>query len=698
MNADQKNLFDLLPAIHRIRDEKGGGPMQELLDVIAGQVAVLEEDLEQFYDDQFIETCAEWVVPYIGDLIGYRSLYRLESGIGRARAEVANTISYRRHKGTVAMLEQLAHDVTGWPARVVEFFQLLVTTQFMNHIRLNNALTTDVRGWRQLESLDGPFDVMAHSVDTRSIITGEGRHNIQNVGIFLWRLGAYRLSRSPAVGLDSKRWLLSPTANNSRLFTRPQTELSVTQRAGYLNVPAPISRRRMSEFCEDYYGDGKSVFIEGVAIDKITICDLSDVAGGWAHTPPTAGKVLIDPVLGRIAFGDPQALPPLVTFHYGFSTDMGGGEYERAATFELPSLPVQGVTSPASVQTAINARVSGQAIQIEDNGRYAETLTLAVKPGERFELRGANGRRPTIVLGGEMLITGGDDQAEVTLNGLLLIGARIRVTGTLRYLRLKHCTLVPGLSLDTNGIPQKPDEPSLIVETGGLTIKVDHSIIGGIRWHELSRVEIKDSIVDATDSAGVALAGPGAVPPGSVAPMGGTMRMEESTVFGKVHVLVMELISNSIISAKTKSGDGWVAPVLVERKQVGCCRFSFLSDGARTPRRYKCQPDLEIAIRTEAAEKEARGKNQTLTDAERAAIRIEVVSWLKPSFTALRYGEAAYAQLRSRSPKHIYEGADDESAMGAFHDLFEPQRRTNLRIRLDEYLRFSLEAGIFTVT
>ena len=34
--------------------------------------------------------------------------------------------------------------------------------------------------------------------------------------------------------------------------------------------------------------------------------------------------------------------------------------------------------------------------------------------------------------------------------------------------------------------------------------------------------------------------------------------------------------------------------------------------------------------------------------------------------------------------------------MGAFHELFEPQRETNLRIRLDEYLRFGLEAGVFT--
>jgi hypothetical protein len=33
--------------------------------------------------------------------------------------------------------------------------------------------------------------------------------------------------------------------------------------------------------------------------------------------------------------------------------------------------------------------------------------------------------------------------------------------------------------------------------------------------------------------------------------------------------------------------------------------------------------------------------------------------------------------------------------LGAYHLLFAPQREANLRLRLDEYLRFGLEAGIF---
>ena len=55
-------------------------------------------------------------------------------------------------------------------------------------------------------------------------------------------------------------------------------------------------------------------------------------------------------------------------------------------------------------------------------------------------------------------------------------------------------------------------------------------------------------------------------------------------------------------------------------------------------------------------------------------------------------------QLALSCAKEILNGADDESEMGAFHDLFQPQREINLKIRLKEYLRFGLEAGIFYET
>ena len=65
------------------------------------------------------------------------------------------------------------------------------------------------------------------------------------------------------------------------------------------------------------------------------------------------------------------------------------------------------------------------------------------------------------------------------------------------------------------------------------------------------------------------------------------------------------------------------------------------------------------------------------------------------SFTSLRYGDAGYCQLSQICAVEIREGADDQAEMGAFHDLYQPQREANLNSSLGEYLRFGLEAGIF---
>ncbi|MCY7358151.1 MAG: hypothetical protein LH609_11960, partial [Rudanella sp.] len=101
-------------------------------------------------------------------------------------------------------------------------------------------------------------------------------------------------------------------------------------------------------------------------------------------------------------------------------------------------------------------------------------------------------------------------------------------------------------------------------------------------------------------------------------------------------------------------------------RQEGCVRFSYVPPGSRVPAPYRCQP-------------------QTAADAAR----------VRPVFTSLEYGDAGYGQLSTRCAPEIGQGADDGTEMGVFHNLYQPQREANLRIRLDEYLRFGLEAGIF---
>ncbi len=668
MNYDAAALYRLLPAVQRIRDEAEGGPLKELLAVLAEQIAVVEENLEQLYDDQFIETCAEWVVPYIGDLIGYRPLYAVVPKMLSQRAEVAHTIALRRRKGTATVLEQLARDVTDWNARAVEFFQLLATTQYMNHRRPGNHYAPELRRGESLERIGTAFDTVAHTVDVRRIESGRGRYNIQNIGLFLWRLDAFRLRHSPAFGVDAERFMFSPLGHDMPLFTRPQTEDEITHLAGPLNVPEPISRRVLRAYTDLYYGENLSLLVEAEGVDttpgNVQVCDLSDDGPGWNHLP--LNSVSIDPLLGRIAF--PAGSAPgnvRVMFHYGFSMAMGGGEYERQESFAIDTPPDQTVVQGQSVHNALNAVVAGGVVQIDDSGRYEETPAIAIDPDAAVELRAGNERRPTLVLGGDFEIRLAVNSA-FTLNGLLLTGGTLRVpalpgTGP-RLLRLRHCTLVPGLALTRQGEPVAPTGLSLVIEQPDTTVEIDASIVGAVRTVDSVTVNIANSIVDATAATAIAFSHPDGIS------AGGALTLEQVTAIGKVHARLLPLVSNSILLAGLSAGDTWPAPVMAERRQEGCVRFSFLPLEARTPRRYRCPPE-------DAADSEST-----------------------PGFTTLRYGAPAYCQLAAHTPDTIRRGADDEGEMGAFHDLYQPQRETNLRIRLAEYLRVGLEAGIFYAT
>lgn len=703
MTSNAQRLYDLLPAIYRIRDAEADKPLAALITVLAEQNGVLQADLEQLYDDQFIETCAAWVAPYIGDLIGYRTLHGASPKTASGRAEVANTIAYRRRKGTASVLEQLARDVTGWNARVVEYFQLLATTQYMNHTRPFNHYAPDLRQWELLERLHTPFERVAHTVDVGRIAKGEGLYNIPNIGIFLWRLNAYPLTRSPAVEIDARRFMCSPLGNNISLFNRPQTEDEITHLAEPLNVPMPLSRRVMHEFFEQYYGPDPGLqqgpdlsvvlHVDGLRVpgSDVEVCNLADAGGGsWAHEPQA--RVAIDPELGRIAFRagqEPETVE--VTYRYGFSADMGGGEYERGATIEALLTPVTAVAMPAAVQDALDARASGGVVHIEDSGRYEETLNVNIDAGSRLELRAANEHRPILVLGGELSISGGED-AEVTLNGLLITGDVLRVpagTNGLRKLCLRHCTLVPGVALDIDGIPQQPGAPSLIVERADVTVVLDHCIIGGLRAVAGARVEINDSIVDTHDATAVALADPDDESAGAV------LSVRDSTLIGKLHTRQLELASNVIFLAELAVGDTWTAALRSTQKQDGCVRFSYVPEPARLPQRYRCQPDLGISLAVEAALAAHPGLTLLEQDALTASVTAGARARIVPAFTDLRYGQAAYAQLSNACPVEIREGADDEAEMGVFHELQQPQRVTNLHVRLEEYLRIGLEAGVF---
>jgi len=669
VSFDAQRLAELLPAVYRLRDAQiagtipaTAGPLAALLAVLADEIAVLEENLDQLYDDQFIETCAPWAVPYIGDLIGYRLLHGRAPGAGSRRAEVAHTIAFRRRKGTASMLEQLARDVTGWNARVVEFFQLLATTQYMNHVRPGNRVAPSLRDVDALEWIGTAFDPVPRTLDVRRIASRRGRYNIPNVGIFLWRIEAHRLERSPAVpqpgDATGRRFRFGPLGADVRLHTRPEVEEEISHLAEPANVPAPIGRRLMHRHPERYYGERKSVavFFDGalVPLAQIAVCNLADDGADWAHDAPP-GKVAIDPELGRLAIAADLAPPGAlhVTHHYGAPGELGGGEYPRGHALASPPAELKRVPDDhATIQAALAALGGAGVVEITDNGRYVEALSVDVAADRAIELRAAIGRRPLVELTAPMTLRGGNGAA-VILNGLLVAGDAIVVPAAgnqLRRVRITHTTLAPGRALAPDGAPVAPGATSLAVERADVELALERSILGALRLDAGASARITDCVIDAGAADAIACAAPGGGDPDS----GGALAIESSTVIGAIRCESLHA-SNAIL----------LGGATVVRRQEGCVRFSFLPLAAAAPRRFRCQP-------TPGA-----GSNNF------------------PRFTSLRYGAPGYCQLALRTPEAIRRGAEDESEMGVFRFLYQPQRESDLVTRLDEYLRVGLQAGLF---
>jgi hypothetical protein len=152
-----------------------------------------------------------------------------------------------------------------------------------------------------------------------------------------------------------------------------------------------------------------------------------------------------------------------------------------------------------------------------------------------------------------------------------------------------------------------------------------------------------------------------------------------STLFGKVEVHAIELAENSIFNGMVR----------VARTQIGCVRFCYVPDGSRTPSQYNCQPALV---------KQAVDDNADIPPEEKDAAKQSEIDRVRPLFNSTRYGSPTYCQLADDCADEIKSGADDESEMGVFHDLFQPQRAANLRARLDEFTPAGMEAGIIYVS
>jgi len=380
---DPDELYALLPSIVRQNDQiQGGGVLQALVAVIAQQAQVISAALDQQYDDQFIETCAPWVVPYIGDLVGFTPLRPLGPGQPSAtRAEVADTIGDRRRKGTAGMLEQLCADVTGWPGIAVEYFGRIATAQYVrNHLRPGNA-TVDVHSPMTAVDIGGAFDLPPRTLDVRRIDTGRGRYNVPDVGLFVWRLAWYSVADHPLRQVGTNRYAFDPFGGSIPLVNPPAETAGEFDLLGRPNVPFFLQYYPMYTGLQNYSAPAPvEVSVNGTAYEASAIgwCNLST----W--TPPTTPgiAVAVDPELGRLVFATPPAADAAVTasFTYAFSGDYGGGAYDYPvpAGEAVAEAGLSTTTVPAFADVGDQLAAAGnELVQILDSGIWPGDLSLA---------------------------------------------------------------------------------------------------------------------------------------------------------------------------------------------------------------------------------------------------------------------------------------------------------------------------------
>jgi hypothetical protein len=442
-------------------------------------------------------------------------------------------------------------------------------------------------------------------------------------------------------------------------------------------VPAPDAR------LDDDYGSGESFVLlrpgnppTPLSVNKVRVCDLRDILDtggtviGWNHeTAVPAGTVGIDPERGRVLLGAASDGPLLATFHYGSARAMGGGEYERTPPGDQLATQ-RSVANGDALQPALDAIRGGGRLLIGDSLRYAQTPVFKVNgvvapgaPGLEVVVAARNPARPLIAAAGDVTLAIGA-RGRLLLDGVVFSGGALRLAAAPdnqpRELVLRDCTLLPGRALNRDGSAVSPGAPSLVVQHPFAKVTLERCITGPLLVVGDAEVVLQDCIVDAGAPENTAFAADAAGAPGA------QLTINECTLIGKLHSKLLRLASNSIFFARlaTAPAKPWSGPIVAERRQEGCVRFCYVPPGSVTPRRYRCVPD----------------------DAHAGVL---------PHFTSLRYGDPGYGQLRFATPKSIREGASDGGEMGVLHALFQPQRETNLHIRLEEYLRFGLHAGVF---
>ena len=698
----RETLYGQLPAVYRRRDAERGEPLRALLAILDEQFQRVQADVETTWDNWFVETAEEWLVPYLGQALGLPVTRNVSAIAFSRRAFVANAIHYRRGKGTAATVELLARDLTNYPTRVVEFFTRMAWNEAINH-QTSRQATLDIRSTIALERLGGPFDAAMRTAEVRRIASGRGKVNLPNLGLFMWRSQLWPIAGADAEAMGipgTSAWWFRPIGGERPLYAPLETEVDPRAVADEASVPLALSRRRLWDQARRLGADMRwpfTIAIHGdapaghstrqVRDDEIDICNLETI-------PATvnAGRAIVDPQRGALVLGANLVAGlsnvEVVTDHFiATPGNIGAGPWNRGE--EVRSWLASWTSPPEArtvgYQVVVQREGTGTAIVntlddavrgwndfltgLPDDAARGQALGLILVADSRTHLApparairmpagavlgvGAARLDDTMVVAdsvrplvrGTIRVQGLDrtasNRGELYVNGLMVDG-RIRVqNGALQGLRVVSSTVLAPRAIDVEGQDGA---------NAGLTVRLERSILTDV-------------------VTGGAFAG---------------LDVTDTAVTGEVHApLTPASMLASTVLGTTRCGQLNATSCLfddlvtIEQQQDGCVRFSYVPVDSRTPRRFRCQPDLAI--------EEAAGT------AAAALVRLRV----RPQFISVDVHAPGFLLLDALTPAAIRGAAEDGGEPGCWNHLQHGLRLANLNNALPQFLRFGLEPGVF---
>lgn len=759
----RERLLQSLPAIYRQRDAEVAareglpeGPLSALLGVLAAPIGDVEANIEQVYDNWFVETCEPWVLPYLAALLGVDRLPSATGAVHTPRAYLANLLSYRRRKGTPGMLQQLARDATGWHAHVVEYFQHLAHTQHLHRVRPTEWFCPDLRDLEPFERLEGPFTT-TNRLPSLPNIDGPfpSRFNIPNVGLHLWPITAFAppdATGAPTVppapfAIESRpetfpaaegdpvpRWFLHPRGIAVPLFNRPlgsdpasgSTVAAATNRR---SVPDPLRRLPLHRELEalrqaiadgsprptlEYFGDIRPVLqlfadTEAAPIppEEIRIVDFSH---GWplpadtaSYQPSNGGpavalpiRVALDPARGQLAFApgrEPASLRAV--FATGFTMALGGGPYDPSP--ETPSSLEQNPTWQIGV-SRLHPPFAGEIV-----GSLAEAIALwnAQPPGTRGAICVIDSCRyaEDLTGAGRIEIPAGSHLTLIAASWPSVEtdpGVFERPVGTVSPGRLMPYLLG---SIEIAGTAAFDDD-----NPGGFTLQgipmegTLRVVPGHLGQLNVAHSTLPNLIVEAAPNA-----------------LNDSLSLDlRKVIVGRIEcapaIDVLSVQDAILGDPTTPASEALIAaetPAVIQRctvwgpvsvRELQASEVLFLEPVLVARTQTGCVRYSYLAEGSQVPRPFRCQPHQAVADANATGnpSLVHAISLrVIPLFASRDSAHPAYARLAAACPTEIRRGGENRREMGVFASLEEPLRLDFLRASLNDFLRAGLSAGIF---